>query len=210
MMCIWTAQHPDKAVTAQAVRAAVQMLRAIDRFNQRHSDTPFHTRIGLHAGRVALGLIGGETQYTLAVGGDVANTAARLENDINKLLHTRLLVSDAVVSNFDFAVTRKVGTFVLRGKTTELEAHEILDRRKAPLIDLRRFHDALVQFESGSWGDAKDLFHRLNADFPDDGPSRFYKRLVDMYAEGSRQPPVNGRPGVIDLNEKWLFAELVA
>ncbi|MGB5742707.1 MAG: adenylate/guanylate cyclase domain-containing protein [Sedimenticolaceae bacterium] len=208
MMCIWTAPKENKEVVAHACRAALKLQFAIDRFNQRHVDTPFHTRIGLHAGKVALGLIGGAAQYTLAVGGDIANTAARLESDINKLLHTRLLGSGVVALKFDFARTRKVGTFVLRGKTKEIAVYEILDKRNAWPIDPGRFDAALVEFESGNWEDAKRLFQQLCADYPDDGPSRFYRRLLDTYGAGLHGPPAGKRREVIDLNEKWVLAEI--
>jgi adenylate cyclase len=208
MMCIWTAPKEDRDVVAHACRAAIKLHRAIDRFNERHADTPFRTRIGLHAGKVALGLIGGDEQYTLAVGGDVANTAARIENDINKLLHTRLLCGGVVALGLDSVSMRRVGTFVLRGKTKEIAVYEIHDSNNPWPVDLARFDAALVEFESGNWEVAKRLFHQLGADYPEDGPVRFYRRLLDAYDVVKHVKPPENRRGVVDLNEKWLLAEL--
>ncbi len=125
MLSVWTAPSAGSNTAARArtdaatraCRAALAIHRVVDAFNASHPETPFRTRIGLHAGDVALGLIGGSDQYTLAVGGDVANTAARIENDLNKQLGTRLLVSDAVVIEDPMMRRVELGTFTPRGKT---------------------------------------------------------------------------------------------
>ncbi len=207
MMCIWTASSPTEDLKARACRAALNMQRGIDRFNARHAKTPFKTRIGLHAGSVALGLIGGEGQYTLAVGGDIANSAARLENDVNKLLGTRLIISDSVAADFDFVDIRRVGTFVLRGKSKVIAAYEIPESGYSPPIDFARFQEALTIFDSGNWEYAKRLFGSLLADYPEDGPSRFYEKLLEIYISGLQQPSAGTKPGMIDMNEKWLKDE---
>ena len=182
MTCIWTALTRRKDIAALACQAALEIQRAIDRFNAEHADTPFRTRIGLHAGNVALGIIGGEGHYQLAVGGDVANTAARLESDINKLLRTNLLVSDAVRADLDSQKTRKVGTFVPRGKKRAIAVYEIRDAQRQPAVDAGAFEAALADFESGDWQAARAGFESLGQAFPGDGPTAFYMTLLDLYA----------------------------
>ena len=125
MLSIWTAPGPDSETATRACRAALAIHRVIDAFNERHPDTPFHTRIGIHAGEVALGLVGGSDRYTLTVGGDVANTAARIESDLNKLLGTRLLVSELVADLSTAMRTRRIGSFVLRGKSLSVTVYEL-------------------------------------------------------------------------------------
>ncbi len=200
MTCIWTAPSPDRDLAARACSAALGLQRAIDEFNARHTDTPFRTRIGLHAGRVALGLIGGGAQYTLAVGGDVATTAARLESDINKLLKTRLLASGAVLTDVASVEARKLGTFVPRGKRSAVEVYELRERGRAAPVDLAGFAAALAAFEAGDWEGARRRFAALNRTFPDDGPTRFYAALLAAYIAGTARPPADRPAGMIDLN----------
>jgi adenylate cyclase len=204
MTCIWTAPSPDKAPAARALHAALGLQQAIDRFNARHADTPFRTRIGLHAGRVALGLIGGGAQYTLAVGGDVATTAARLESDINKLLKTRVLASGAVLAGVESVAARKVGTFVPRGKRSAVEVYELCEPTGAATIDAAGFAAALAAFEAGDWDGARRHFAALRRASPDDGPTGFYAELLDAYLAGTTRPPSDRPAGVIDLNSGSL------
>ena len=53
------------------------------------------TRIGLNAGWVMVGNVGGSGHFAYSVVGDCVNTAARLES-LNKQLGTRILASEAV------------------------------------------------------------------------------------------------------------------
>jgi adenylate cyclase len=210
MTCVWTAATPRSEIFGHACRAALEIQHAVDRFNAQHTDTPFHTRIGLHAGNVTLGLIGGKGHYSLAVGGDVANTAARLESDINKVLHTSVLISDAVRVAPEVCVTRRVGTFVPRGKSQAVAVCEMRDGSREPPVDIARFESALTAFEAGDWGSAQAQFEQLHRDFADDGPTAFYVKILARYATGERRPPAGRPPGVIDFNEPWLMRELEA
>ncbi len=116
MLCVWIADKPDEQAATRACRAALAIQRVVDAFNERHPDTKFETRIGLHAGPITVGPVGGGDSFTMTVGGDVPNTAARIENDLNKQLGTRLLVSEAVAELATSVQFQRIGEFVLRGK----------------------------------------------------------------------------------------------
>jgi adenylate cyclase len=193
MTCVWTSTSKHNAPYELACTAVLNLQRTIDHFNLKYPDTPFITRIGLHAGPVALGLIGGSTQYTLAVGGDVANTAARLENDINKLLGTRSLISGAVQVGLDTdtVLTRRLGNFIPRGKSQAIEVYELLDQRDKANTDIEAFQAALDMLQTGERVKARACFASLLARFPQDGPSRFYLRLIDSQTQPLTQIDLN-------------------
>jgi len=209
MSAVWAAEEPSPALQARACRAAIRMLRAVDRFNLHHPDTPFPTRIGMHAGRVALGNVGGGGHYTWAVGGDIATTAARLENDLNKLMGTCLAISEEALNMlpeqdkepFRF---RYLGRYILQGKRADVQVFEPLTvtEHGSGLGDehLRWYEAGLTAFHSGDWGDAEYLFEKVLFDRPADGPSAFYRRLSDHYLKKTQQPPHPDMPGLIDMN----------
>jgi adenylate cyclase len=65
MVPVWLARHggtdADKEARLNACLAAIEMRDAIDRFNERQAATrQLQTRIGLDAGEIALGSVGGE------------------------------------------------------------------------------------------------------------------------------------------------------
>lgn len=200
MTCIWAGRQPGADLQRRACRAAVDMLRAVEVFNHRHPDTLFPTRIGMHAGQVALGNVGGGGHYTWAVGGDVANTAARLENDLNKLMGTRIIVSrpslDALNEVLPDLAVRRLGKFKLRGKTRAVEALELIDLESAK-PELAAFHAALDLLDNQAWPAAIDAFERLATNADDAGPANFYGRYANACAKGALVPDSHG---VIDMN----------
>ena len=99
--------HPVKAV-----RAALAMIRCMQRFNQ-NAEHPFHIRVGIHTGEVMAGVVGKE-RMQFDVFGDNVNIAARFEssgkkNQINVSETTYMLTRDY----FDF---EKRGSIQLKNK----------------------------------------------------------------------------------------------
>ena len=160
---------------ANACQAALDIRDAIGRFNDRHA-TPLRTRVGLHAGPVALGPVGGEYHII----GEVPNTASRIEG-LNKRLGTTILASDAVVREQEGLYLRPLGRFFLAGRSHPLDIVEIVGHREAlddSTFELgRRFGGALAVFQSGDLTKAGSLFQAIAADYPSDGPSRYYHQL---------------------------------
>lgn len=208
MTCIWAAEIMDASLQSAACRAAVGVLRAADRFNARYPDTPFFTRIGMHEGKVALGNVGGGGHYTWAVGGDIANTAARLENDLNKLLGTRLAVSGQAIDalrdhGWENAGVRYLGSFLLRGKRTVIQVFEPMagnENGELEEKELQDYHGGLKAFHIGDWREAENRFAGFLLSRPGDGPSAFYRRLSSQYRNGAMRPPRAEAPGLIDMN----------
>jgi adenylate cyclase len=191
-MCVWTApglparfadvlrsgalrRDRRAVVCADACQTAMEIRETIARFDTRHQ-TPLRTRIGLHAGDVALGLVGGEYHVV----GDVPNTASRIEG-LNKHLGTTILASEPVVRGQAGLLVRPLGSFLLPGRPAPVAVAEIVgpdrtaDRATRDLC--RRFAEALAVFASGDFARAAELFEAVAADYPEDGPSRYYRQL---------------------------------
>ncbi len=153
MTCIWSAARtgPRTAAGAPAC-AALEIGREIAEFNRRSAPLALPTRIGLNAGLVMVGNVGGSGHFAYSVVGDCVNTAARLES-LNKQLGTRILASEAVTERArGDLVTRPLGRFVLVGRSQPLALAEVLGRRGDPqdAALLAGFAEALALLSGGT------------------------------------------------------------
>lgn len=191
--------HAEKEARLNACLAAIEIRDAIERFNLRHPVAQqLPTRIGLDAGEIGLGLVGGELQAV----GNPANAASRIEG-LNRHLATRLLASASVVQDLDTLVVRRLGFFVLPGKSDEVGIFEVLGPREAVgEADQRlceRFAAGVDLFETGNWSEAAKHFRQLALDYPADGPTPYYRDLCERRAG---EPPSAGGRSIIRIDAK--------
>lgn len=188
MIAVWTAPRPDRAVRLQACIAACAAVEAVRRFNEAgHARPPLPTRFGLHWGEMLVGVIGGGGHYEYRAVGDIINTASRIQ-DLNKRLGTRLLASAVSVDDLPEITVRPLGPFSLAGKAHSIEIVEIVapvplphDAPDGPGLLHARFARALDLMRRGDRGAAADEFAAVAAEWPEDGPSRYW-------AEQLREP----------------------
>ncbi len=201
-LAIWAAAGPDGTLKAQACSAACDIVSAVDRFNQSSGALQLPTRIGLHSGRMMLGHVGAGDHYEYRAVGDIVNTATRIEG-LNKHFGTRMLISEEVTSGLDGFLTRKLGTFLLVGKSKPLVIYELMCRREEASVQQIRastlFAEALAAYEARSWRQASETFSALVGEYADDQAARFYLRACEQY---SVQPPEAAWAGVIRMDKK--------
>jgi len=195
---VWTAATVSRACRLQACLAALEIDRAVAAFN-RSRPLGLPTRIGLNAGQVVLGNVGGSGHFAYSVVGDCVNTASRLES-LNKQLGTRIIAAREVIEDLDEIVSRPLGRFQLCGKGEAVQLFELVgiaaDHQHAGPEP--EFAAALATFEQGRWHDAGRRFATVLASNPSDGPARFYQSRCERYLTGA--PPAVG--GVIQLEHK--------
>lgn len=96
LIALFGVDNPDRA-TERAVRAGVEMLRAMDKFNA-YLEPLYHHQfrigIGIHYGNVVMGTVGSATSQTMTAIGDAVNFASRIEA-ANKQAGTTFLISEA-------------------------------------------------------------------------------------------------------------------
>ena len=187
-----------KGVRLRACLAAVDLRDAIDEFNARHPPTKqLPTRLGLDAGEIGLGPVAGELQAV----GDPATTASRIEG-LNRHLATKLLASARVIEGLPALLARRLGSFMLPGKSNAVEVFEIIGRRESASQDDERrceeFAAAIHLFEAGRWSEAAEGFQRLTIKHPEDGPAGYYRDLCRRYAES----PSGVSAGVVRIDAK--------
>jgi adenylate cyclase len=176
VMCVWSGPADSPSACRGAVSAAVELLEFVEQFNLQHPDQRLPTRIGIHAGSVFIGIVGGAGRYASTIVGDVANTASRVEG-LNKQLGTRLLASEEVLRGLTGFILRPLGEFLLAGKSEPIRVAEVLARAGDPRAAMLAgsFAEGLELFQSRCWDQALMVLEALLRANPDDGPSRYFR-----------------------------------
>lgn len=196
IMCAWTADKPSLDVRKKAVLAALGAARAIESFKQRNAMLKAALRVGLEAGHFYIGHAGGGGHFVFSIVGDTANTASRIES-LNKHLGTQLLATQEVIDGLDGFLLRPLGDFIFVGKTEAIPIIEILaaavDATESQQQLALRFATALAVFHAADWVGAAAAFEAIQADYPDDGPLRFYIARCRAYLDRSIAPQDDAR-----------------
>ncbi|MCP5363982.1 MAG: adenylate/guanylate cyclase domain-containing protein [Hyphomicrobiales bacterium] len=177
VMTAWISQDHSYQIRTLACQAGLEILDAIDDFNDRKAPLRLGVRVGLHAGKIFVGHVGAGGRFAFRLVGDIVNTASRIES-LNKVFGTRLLASTEVVSGISGLLFRPLGTFQLKGKQDAISVAEILGETKSAHMDqivfCERFAEALQAFNEHDWVLASQRFASITHDYPEDRPSHFY------------------------------------
>jgi adenylate cyclase len=190
-----------------AVTAAIEMSRALERFNRQRTSCglePIEVGIGISTGEVVAGSIGTTKRMDYTVIGESVNLAARLES-ANKYYGTSLLVSDTTISQMKTALSwREIDLMRIAGTNKLISVFEPLDYYPAALrTDLNRVRGAYQKgirlYRQRQWSEAPAYFEQVLARCPDDTPSRLYINRCRYYLD---EPPAEDWDGVWILDKK--------
>jgi adenylate cyclase len=176
-LAIWASPAADAALRSRACHAACELSAAVDRFNRDATGFKVPTRIGLHSGQMVLGHVGAMDHYEYRAIGDIVNTAARIQ-ELNKRFRSRILASDDVLMGLDDFFSRRLGTFVLAGKSKPLVIHELICRQDEATDRQRSvaalFAEGVAAYENRSWLEAVNAFDACLSEAGNDDAARFY------------------------------------
>jgi len=193
LLAVWNYASAGAQLKARVCKACLEMVDRVDELNRQNPAQRLPTRLGVDFGPVALARVGAHARFEYRAVGDPVNTASRLE-ELNKLLKTRILVSDAFAQGVTGFLFRDLGTFQLRGKRTRTRVRELVGAvadcsiREHALCG--EFAHAVSAFEVGSAAEALARFQALQAKVPDDGPTRYYLQRL----ETARSEPEYAQP----------------
>lgn len=189
-MCLWLADDSASDACRQARAAALELHHLMN--GPGHDASALPTRFGLHYGPVFLGEVGASQHRELRAVGDIVNTSSRIQS-ANKPLGTRILASGAVTAHNGQSAghARALGAFVLAGKRSPIELHEILAE---PLPDAaaRAFDTARTAYACDATHSAAEHLQQVLALCPDDGPGRFYLQRCQARLAGLDLPDADG------------------
>lgn len=185
MLAVWTGDGPQVSMKERTCLAALDIARAVQRFNELHPAMRLPTRIGVSFGPMSFGHIGGADHFEYRPVGDTVNIASRIEG-LNKVLGTRVLVAQEVWIGLRGFRAREVGSFVLAGKTQPVTILELLghgeDPGPFPDEGCEAFARGLQDYRKRDWQGAARWFAHVLDRWPQDGPSRFYLSLCGRFA----------------------------
>jgi adenylate cyclase len=122
---------------------------------------------------------------------------------LNKFLSTRILVSAEVLDQLDGFSKRRLGKFILAGKSKSVEVYELICKAKEFKEEQKSlcsvFARGVDAYQRQSWGEAIDFFNGALKLDNTDGPSRFFLALCKKYRT---DPPANHWDGTVYLNKK--------
>jgi adenylate cyclase len=196
------AADPDNALTA-----ATEMIRELNRFNLRRRDAglePIEIGIGIATGEVLAGSLGSRRRLEYTVIGDNVNLAARLEG-ANKHYGTTVLVAASTVEALrSRPILRRLDLVQVKGKSQPTLAYESLghyDSDRFPRLGnmIAAYESGLDWYQKRNWPKAIRRFEEALEIAPSDQPSRVFIDRCRYYAEN---PPPENWNGVWIMEEK--------
>jgi hypothetical protein len=193
-----------------AVRAAVAMQEEVHRSNvSLGGRAPLAIGVGIHVGRVMMGTIGEAERFEATVISDAVNLTARLES-LTKQLGCSVLISEEVHATLDAdlrAHTRRLGTFLVKGKAQPVALHEVFASDSASLRDSKarsrdRFEAMLTAFANERLEEAMSLASELRDACPDDGPANWWSMRLLKESAATGDDAVPSSRGIVRLDEK--------
>lgn len=172
-----------------ALQAAVELQAEIGRFSAALAAAGQPTialGVGLHAGRVMLGVIGEEERMQGTVISDAVNIAAYLER-LTKVYGARILSTDQTVRMFSSRTRcrwRTLAVVHVKQRVEPITVVEIFEADPEPLADLKeatlpRFQEGLESFHAHEYAAALDRFSDVLARNPEDAAAQLYaKRAI--------------------------------
>ena len=192
-----------------SLEGAIDMLEELYHFNQRRKEknlNPISIGIGIHTGKLILGIVGSEKRIQGTVLSDAVNLASRLES-LTKLYGATLLISEETlksipdVSGYSY---RMIDRVKVKGKERGVNVIEILNGNSRRIIDLKlstreEMSRGLESFRNSEFQSAIESFERIIQKDPKD-------KAAAVHLERSRYLLKHGVPpdweGIIALNEK--------
>lgn len=175
LIAMWGApvDQPDHATLA--ARAAVDMLAAVPRINERWAATLGETMdlgIGINSGVARVGNTGSRHKFKYGPLGNTVNLASRVQG-ATKYVRSRILVTDATRSRMGAGfASRRVCQVRVVNIAEPVILHELGRTDDAGWGELQQSYEgALSAFENRDFHEAAHLLGGLLQTRPDDGPS---------------------------------------
>lgn len=189
------ALFPDKPDAA--LFTAIDMQRELREFNHhrlKKNFSPVKIGVGLHAGKLYLGTIGEAERMDSTVISDTVNVTSRIEH-LTKKLGASVLISGSLFEQIGDAHRfnhRYLGPMPIRGKSTRIEIHEILDGQSDYVLEMHAatltdFNAGVGAFYAKDFATAAVAFARVLEKNPGDRVASLYRERAQAATSASAQ-----------------------
>lgn len=167
-----------------AVKAAIEMLETLRHYNQgrrRACYQPIKIGIGLHAGHLMLGTVGGTNRMDGTVIADAVNLASRIES-MTKVYGASLLISEEIYARLHNAsqyAIRFIARVRVKGKSVPVSVYEVCDGELPETVALKmqtrhHFQQGIVHYHRQQFAEAKSYFNQVLYTHINDKAAQFY------------------------------------
>jgi adenylate cyclase len=209
IMAFWNAPLDEEDYAQLAVRAAIEMMRALDRLNEGwRAEAEAEGRrfsgigigIGIATGLCCVGNLGSKQKLNYSVLGDEVNLASRLEGQ-TKTYGVSIIINEATQHLLPRFATLEIDLLRVKGKIEARRIFAVFGDEEMAAQDwftaLAADHDAmLASYRGQRWADAAALVDLLKATAPPE-----MQALYDLYAARIAQfriePPPRDWDGVM-------------
>ena len=183
------ALFPDSPDNALA--AAKEMIEHVNVYNGHRANCgykPINIGIGIHTGKMILGVIGDKKRMQGTVISDAVNLASRIQ-DVTKLYRANVVISQETFVKLENPMDynfRFLGRVKVKGKDKAVALFEIYDsdiEEKRICKDNTKadFEEGIMRFSRKEFKEAKQLLERVVSENPDDHTAQlFIDRIEQM------------------------------
>jgi len=168
------------------LKAAIGMFQSLDRFNKGGEE--IHIGVGLHTGKLMLGIIGEAERFDGTVISDAVNLASRMES-LTKYYGACILISGQtldLIPDKSFFESRLLDRVLVKGKSEPVSIYEILvpghENFQLKLATRPFFSQALEAYFSGNFEQATREFECLQEENPLDKALSVYLQRMKQNA----------------------------
>lgn len=203
IMAFWGAPLHDDRHAANAVNAALDMVRELEQVNagfQARNWPRLDIGIGLNSGEMTVGNMGSEFRMAYTVMGDAVNLGARLES-LCSYYDEPIIVSEFVIRAATQYPYRELDLIRVKGKGIPVRIYAPITTEHAVTEqELAQYELALAAYRQQQWSPAREAFNTLQATY---GARRIYTLYLERIAHFSRHAPAADWDGVFNFESKW-------
>jgi adenylate cyclase len=190
VMAFWNAPFDQADHATRGLRTAVRMKKKLKEMNETGAfpkGITLKVGVGLNAGEMVVGNIGGEQRYDYTVIGDSVNLASRTES-LCKEYGAEILITENVFNELkgEFLL-RKLDKVAVKGKKEPILLYQVFgmkdDVTPALAERISGFEEALAAYFGRRFEDAIGLCQTLLAATPDDVAVQHLLERCQMYRE---------------------------
>ena len=184
-MHIHNAPIEDKNHPRTAVRTGLNMLKAVEKFNEQivaEGRPPIGMGAGINTGLGYIGEMGSSARHSYDILGDAVSTAARIESKC-KEYGCLLLVGGATVERCaDDFFFLKIDDLAVKGKSVGIAIYTVLDTNAGAMAEYllaKEDHDAMHEaYRSQKFEDAINMCNALMGEF-DSKMDKYYSMWIE-------------------------------
>ncbi|MCF7927776.1 MAG: response regulator [Spirochaetales bacterium] len=176
---------------ADAVKTAVEIMQHVHVYNGHRANSgykPINVGIGIHTGKLILGIIGDRNRMESTVISDAVNLASRIQ-DLTKLYGANIIISQETFVRLDDPTVydfRFLGRVKVKGKENSVSVFEIfngdIDEIRLKKNETKaEFENAILLFAKRQFDEARGIFKDIVEINPKDRASLLFLDRTEKY-----------------------------